>query len=494
MEIKNMELYGLTAHELLAKLKKREISCEELILSVYKRIDEVEDRIKAYISLDKDEAIKQARDTDKKGAGGAGGLSGIPIAIKDNMNVKGIRTTCASRILSNFVSVYDAFVIRKLKEAGTIFVGKTNMDEFAMGSSTETSHSGVTRNPWDTDTIPGGSSGGSAAAIASDETILSLGSDTGGSIRQPAACCGVVGLKPTYGRVSRFGLVAFASSLDQIGPITKDVTDSALLMNVIAGYDPGDSTSVNKAVPDYTKSLINGVKKTRIGIPKEYFVKGMDGEVESAVRAAVKLLEQSGATASEISLPHTEYAVADYYIIAPSEASANLARYDGVKYGYRSEDKAGKLSLIEMYEETRGEGFGAEVKRRIMIGTYALSSGYYDAYYLKAQKVRTLIKKDFDDAFRQVDVIITPASPTPAFRIGEKTDDPLQMYLSDIFTISANLAGIPGMCLPCGFARKTGLPIGLQILAKPFDEESIFKVAYTYEQNTDWHTKKPEII
>jgi aspartyl-tRNA(Asn)/glutamyl-tRNA(Gln) amidotransferase subunit A len=486
-----MELYELTAHELREKTKKREVSSEEIVRSVYNRITQVEDKLHSFVTLTEEEALLQARSVDEKVRKGElrGKLAGIPIAIKDNICIRNVRTTCSSHILENFISPYEATVIKKLRDAGAVFIGKTNMDEFAMGSSTENSYFGITRNPWNLDYIPGGSSGGSAVAVASDETILAIGSDTGGSIRQPAACCGIVGLKPTYGRVSRYGLVAFASSLDQIGPFGKDVGDAAILMNVLSGHDENDSTSVNLDVPDFTKSLVENVKGIRIGVPKEYFVKGMDVEVERAVKEAIELLESLGAKTFEISLPHTEYGVAVYYLIAPSEASANLARYDGVRYGYRSPETE---DLLEEYEKTRGEGFGAEVKRRIMLGTYALSRGYYDAYYLKAQKVRTLIKKDFDEAFKKVDAIVTPTAPTPAFKIGEKADDPLQMYLSDIFTISANLAGIPGISLPCGFSKK-GLPIGLQLLAKPFGEEVLLRIAYTYEKNTDWHKRKPKL-
>ena len=490
-----MELCELTAHELLEKMEKKEISSEEIVKSVYNRINQVENKLHSFVTLTEKEALLQARNIDEKMRKGefpgraAGRLAGIPVAIKDNMCIRNGRTTCSSHILENFISPYEATVVKRLRDEGAVFIGKTNMDEFAMGSSTENSYFRITRNPWDLDYIPGGSSGGSATAVASDETILAIGSDTGGSIRQPAACCGVVGLKPTYGRVSRYGLVAFASSLDQIGPFGKDVEDAALLLNVLSGYDENDSTSVNLDVPDFTKSLIKNVKGVKIGIPKEYFVKGLDGEVEGAVKEAIELLKSLGAKTLEISLPHTEYGVAVYYLIAPSEASANLARYDGVRYGYRSPETE---DLLEEYEKTRGEGFGAEVKRRIMLGTYALSSGYYDAYYLKAQKVRTLVKRDFDEAFEKVDAIVTPTAPTPAFKIGEKVDDPLQMYLSDIFTISANLAGIPGVSLPCGFSKK-GLPIGLQLLAKPFDEEVLLRIAYTYEKNTDWHKRKPEL-
>ena len=486
-----MQLYELTAHELLKKMKKREISSEEIVRSIYDRISRVEDKLHSFVTLTEEEALLQARDIDEKVGKGEfrGFLAGIPVAIKDNICIKNVRATCSSHILENFISPYEATVIKRLRDERAVFIGKTNMDEFAMGSSTENSYFGITRNPWKLDYIPGGSSGGSATAVASDETILAIGSDTGGSIRQPAACCGVVGLKPTYGRVSRYGLVAFASSLDQIGPFGKDVEDVALLMNVISGYDENDSTSVNLGVPDFTKSLVENVKGTKIGVPREYFVEGLDVEVERAVKGAIEFLKGLGARIMEISLPHTEYGVAVYYLIAPSEASANLARYDGVRYGYRSPEIE---DLLEEYEKTRGEGFGAEVKRRIMLGTYALSRGYYDAYYLKAQKVRTLIKRDFDEAFKKVDAIVTPTAPTPAFKIGEKVDDPLQMYLSDIFTISANLAGIPGISLPCGFSKK-GLPIGLQLMAKPFDEEILLRVAYTYEKNTDWHKRSPEL-
>jgi len=486
-----MELYELTAHELSEKMERKEVSSEEIVKSIYNRINQVEDKLHSFVTLTEEETLLQARNIDQKMGKGEprGLLAGIPVAVKDNICIRNVKATCSSHILENFISPYEATVIKRLREEGAVFIGKTNMDEFAMGSSTENSYFGITRNPWNLDYIPGGSSGGSATAVASDETILAIGSDTGGSIRQPAACCGVVGLKPTYGRVSRYGLVAFASSLDQIGPFGKDVEDAALLMNVISGYDENDSTSVNLEVPDFTKSLVENVKGVRIGVPKEYFVEGLDGEVERAVKEAVELLKSLGAKIMEISLPHTEYGVAVYYLIAPSEASANLARYDGVRYGYRS----GEIEdLLEEYEKSRGEGFGAEVKRRIMLGTYALSRGYYDAYYLKAQKVRTLIKKDFDEAFEKVDAIVTPTAPTPAFKIGEKVDDPLQMYLSDIFTISANLAGIPGISLPCGFSKK-GLPIGLQLMAKPFDEEVLLRIAYTYEKKTEAHKRKPQL-
>ncbi len=489
-----MRLNELPAHKIHKMLVSKEITAEEVTKAVIEKIENTDKRINAYVTKTYDLALKEAKLVDEKMRKGEkiSPLTGIPTAIKDNLCINGIPATCSSKILSNFFPPYDAMVVTKLKEVKAVFIGKTNMDEFAMGSSTETSYFGVTHNPWDLDLVPGGSSGGSAAAVSANETILALGSDTGGSIRQPAGFCGVVGLKPTYGRVSRFGLVAFASSLDQVGPLTKDVTDAALLMNVIAGYDDCDSTSVNYPVPDYTKSLINDVKGVKIGIPKEYFIEGVDKEVKKSIWKAVELLENLGAEWEEVSLPHTDYAIATYYIIASSEASSNLARYDGVQYGYRT-DLTCNQSLIDMYEGTRAEGFGAEVKRRIMLGTYALSAGYYDAYYLKAQKVRTLIKEDFDQAFKKYDVLITPTSPTPAFKIGEKIKDPLQMYLSDIFTISTNLAGIPGISIPCGFSQ--GLPLGLQILAKPFAEETLFRVAYTFEQNTDFgkRTMKNEV-
>jgi aspartyl-tRNA(Asn)/glutamyl-tRNA(Gln) amidotransferase subunit A len=459
--------------------------------SVLDRIQSVDDRVKAYISVTGREiAMDAAAEADKRRkAGDASTLLGIPLAVKDNMCTEGIKTTCASKILANFIPPYDATVVQKLKQAGSVICGKPNMDEFAMGSSTENSGFFITRNPWDLERIPGGSSGGSAAAVAAGECIAALGSDTGGSIRQPAACCGVVGLKPTYGRVSRYGLVAFASSLDQIGPITKDVTDAAILMNVIAGHDPKDSTSANIAVPDFTAALKKDVKGMKVGIPREYFIEGMDPDVEKAVREAVKTLEGLGATVREVALPHTAYAVATYYILATSEASSNLARYDGVKYGVRAE---GAKDLLDMYMKSRSQGFGPEVKRRIMLGTYALSAGYYDAYYKKGQQARTLIKRDFDDAFKSVDIIATPTAPTAAFKIGEKSADPLQMYLSDIFTISVNLAGIPGISIPCGFT-KNSLPIGLQLLGRHFDEESILHASFAYEQATEWHRQRAKL-
>ncbi|HLE40759.1 MAG TPA: Asp-tRNA(Asn)/Glu-tRNA(Gln) amidotransferase subunit GatA [Nitrospirota bacterium] len=486
-----MELYELTIHELRDMLRKGETTAKAVTDAVLGRIRAVDKKVSAYITVTEDIARKQAEEADRRLAAKESGspLLGIPIAVKDNMCAEGIKTTCGSKILGNFVPPYDATVVRKLKQAGYVLCGKPNMDEFAMGSSTENSGFFITKNPWDLARIPGGSSGGSAAAVAAGECIGALGSDTGGSIRQPAACCGVVGLKPTYGRVSRFGLVAFASSLDQIGPITKDVTDAALLMNVIAGHDPKDSTSADIAIPDFTKVLRKDVKGLKIGIPKEYFIEGMDPEVERAVRDAIKTLEGLGAKAVEVSLPHTGYAVATYYILATSEASSNLARYDGVKYGFRAQ---GAKDLLDMYMKSRSQGFGPEVKRRIMLGTYALSAGYYEAYYKKGQQVRTLIKRDFEEAFKSVDVIATPTAPTAAFKIGEKSADPLQMYLSDIFTISVNLAGIPGISIPCGFT-KDNLPVGLQLLGRHFDEENILHFAYAYEQAMEWHRKRASL-
>jgi aspartyl-tRNA(Asn)/glutamyl-tRNA(Gln) amidotransferase subunit A len=482
-----LELYRLSISEAMELLDKRKITAKELLNSIYQRIKSVDGKVKAFVTLSKEKAYEMADAAQKEiNAGKSSAIAGIPLAIKDNMCTKGIRTTCSSKILADFIPPYESAVTSRLGEKGYILIGKTNLDEFAMGSSTENSGFFTTRNPWDIERIPGGSSGGSAAAVAADECIAALGSDTGGSIRQPAALCGVVGLKPTYGRVSRYGLVAFASSLDQIGPITKNVKDSAILMNIISGKDSCDSTSAPIAVPDFTKVLGNEIKGLKIGIPKEYFIKGMDREIEESVKAAIKKLESLGAAPVEISLPHTEYAVATYYVLATSEASSNLARYDGVKYGFRAEGK----NLLDIYMNTRAQGFGAEVKRRIILGTYTLSSGYYDAYYKKAQQLRTLIKNDFEKVFNQVDIIVTPTSPTAAFKIGEKADDPLQMYLSDIFTISVNLAGVPAISIPCGFTSNN-LPIGLQIIGKHFDEESILKAAYAYEQSTDWHKRKP---
>ena len=486
-----MSLCSQTAHQLHTQLKNRNITATQILSDVYDRIKQVEDQIGGYITLAEETAFETAGIIDQRLQNGDDlpKLSGIPVAIKDVICTKGIRTTCASKILANFIPPYDATVIEKLKKQGVIIVGKTNMDEFAMGSSTENSAYQLTRNPWNTSTTPGGSSGGSAAVVSADTAILSLGSDTGGSIRQPASFCGNVGLKPTYGRVSRFGLIAFASSLDQIGPFTKDVRDSALAMNAICGYDPMDSTSAKFDVPDFENSLINDIEGLKIGLPDEYFLDGISQEVETSVREAISQLEHLGATIHRISMPHTEYAIATYYIIAPAEASANLARYDGVRFGYRATETN---NLESMYKLSRSQGFGPEVKRRILLGTYSLSSGYYDAYYLKAQKVRTLIKKDFDEAFETVDVIVTPTSPTAAFKFGARTNDPLQMYLSDIFTAPSSLAGIPGISVPCGIT-KDRLPIGLQFLAPPFDEETLLRIAYTFEQNTDHHRQKPQL-
>lgn len=485
-----MSLNRLTAHELHEKLTSREISSLEITEAVFQRIDEVEDKVKAFVTVTRETALAKAREVDEKIARGEkiGPLEGIPVVIKDNMCTEGVPTTCSAKMLHNYIPPYNATVVEKLKAAGAVLVGKSNMDEFAMGSSTENSRFFPTRNPWDTERVPGGSSGGSAAAVAADETIYSLGSDTGGSIRQPASFCGVVGLKPTYGTVSRYGLVAFASSLDQIGPFSKDVTDCARVFNIIAGHDPMDSTSAEFEVPDYTRFLTGEVKGLKIGIPQEYFIEGTDPEVLNLVKQAIKKFEDLGAVCEEMSLPHAEYALPVYYLIATAEASSNLARYDGVRYGYRDESAE---DVVTMFMRTRSEGFGAEVKRRIMLGTYALSSGYYDAYYLKALKVRTLIKRDFDRAFEKFDIILSPTSPTPAFKFGEKVDDPIQMYLSDIFTISVNLAGIPGISIPCGFVN--GLPVGLQLMSKPFGEGTLFRAAYAFEQNTEYHKVKPNL-
>ena len=485
-----MGLESLTIHEARKKLDDKELSSVELTKAVLNRIKETEDKLNSFVTIAGDEAMKSAKAADEMiAAGKARPLTGIPLAIKDIFCTKGLLTTCSSKMLSNFVPPYDSTAVSRLKAEGAVIVGKTNMDEFAMGSSTETSHFGTTKNPWDITKIPGGSSGGSATSVSADQCIASLGTDTGGSIRQPASLCGMVGLKPTYGRVSRYGVVAFASSLDQVGPMTKDVEDSAILLGSIAGFDPKDSTSIKTDVPDYKAMLSGDIKGLKIGVPKEYFVDGMDEEVEQAVRKSIDDMKSMGAEIVEISLPHTEYAVAVYYIVAPAEASSNLARFDGVKFGHRASDVDG---LIDMYKKTRSEGFGPEVKRRIMLGTYALSAGYYDAYYLKAQKVRTLIARDFKEAFEKCDVIVTPTTPTTAFGIGEKNDDPLQMYLSDVLTISCNLAGIPGISIPCGFS-KAGLPIGLQMLGNHFDEATILRAAHAYEQATAWHKERPVV-
>ncbi len=485
-----MHLYDLTIHEARALLDAGEISAVELTQAVIDRILAVDNDVRAYITLTPEVALEQARAADaaRGGAGQVLPLQGIPIAVKDIICTAGIPTTCGSRILEDFIPPYDATVVARLKAAGAVILGKTNTDEFAMGSSTENSAFFPTHNPWDLERVPGGSSGGSAAAVAAGECLGALGTDTGGSVRQPAALCGIVGLKPTYGRVSRYGLIAFASSLDQVGVLTRDVTDAAILLSVIAGHDLLDSTSLDAPVPDYTAALTGDIQGMRVGVPREYFIPGMQPEVEAAVRAAVQKLADLGAEIIEVNLPHTDYALPVYYLIAPAEASANLARYDGVRYGLRIVGN----SLEDTYKQTRGQGFGPEVKRRIMLGTYALSAGYYDAYYLKAQKVRTLIKGDFDRAFEQVDVILAPTSPTTAFRIGEKTEDPIQMYLSDIFTLSVNLAGICGINVPCGFDAQ-GLPIGMQIMGPALGEMTILQVAYAYEQATDWHTRRPPI-
>jgi aspartyl-tRNA(Asn)/glutamyl-tRNA(Gln) amidotransferase subunit A len=484
-------LNQLRISELVARLASREVSARAITQACLDQIRRVDGRVHCFLSYDADDALRQADAADKalatRTTHAQRPLLGVPIALKDVLAVKNQPLGCASKILANFVSPYDATVVDKLKAAGAILFGRLNMDEFAMGSSTENSAFVTTRNPWDLSRVPGGSSGGAAAAVAADECIATLGSDTGGSIRQPAALCGVVGMKPTYGRVSRYGLVAFASSLDQIGPFAKDVRDAALVLGVISGHDPRDSTSVPEVVPDFVAALDGNVKGLRLGLPKEYFIGGVDKEVSAAVAAAVKQLETLGAELVEISLPHTDYAVATYYIVATAEASANLARFDGIRYGLRVDG----ADPIELYSRTRGAGFGAEVKRRIILGTYVLSSGYYDAYYLRAQKVRTLIRQDFLKAFERVDAIVTPTTPTAAFKAGEKTEDPMQMYLSDIFTISCNLAGICGISLPCGFTSNPKLPIGLQILGKPFGEQSMFKLAHAYEQSTPWHRERP---
>ncbi len=484
-------LNQLTISQLTGKLASREVSARDAMQSCLDQIQRLDGGLRALISHDAADALAQADAADKAMAAGTTHshqpLLGVPIVLKDVIAVKGQPLTCASKILGNFVSPYDATVTRRLKEAGAVLFGRANMDEFAMGSSTENSAFGPSRNPWDTSRISGGSSGGSAVAVAADECIASLGSDTGGSIRQPAALCGCVGLKPTYGRVSRYGLVAYASSLDQIGSFTKDVRDAATMLQVIAGHDPLDSTSVPQDVPGYGKALEGGIKGMKLGLPREYMLGGLDAEVKSAVEKAVEKLTSLGAEVVEISLPHTEYAVATYYIIATAEASANLARFDGIRYGARVDG----ADPVQLYEKTRGAGFGAEVKRRIILGTYVLSSGYYDAYYLRAQKVRTLIRQDFLKAFETVDAIITPTTPTAAFKIGEKADDPLQMYLADIFTISCNLVGNCGISIPCGFTTSPALPIGLQLLGKPFGEETILRAAHAYEQATDWHKQRP---
>ncbi len=483
----SMDLHTLSITELRARLASREVSPVEVVTGLEERIARVDPQVKGYLSRNFEEARRLAGAADVTLP-----LGGVPIAIKDVINVSGEPCTASSKILRGYTSNYDATVIQRLRAAGAVPFGRTNLDEFAMGSSTENSAYQTTLNPWDFTRIPGGSSGGSAAVVAADEAFAALGSDTGGSIRQPAALCGCVGLKPSYGRVSRFGLIAFASSLDQIGPFTKTVRDSALLLNVIAGRDPQDSTSLDVPSPDYTALLGQDLRGIKLGMPKEYFIEGIDPQVDRAVRAAIEKYQALGAEIVEVSLPHTEHAVGVYYIIATAEASANLARFDGVRYGHRTEQASG---LLDQYERSREEGFGAEVKRRIILGTYVLSSGYYDAYYLRAQKVRTLIRQDFTRAFEKVDAIIAPTSPEPAFRVGDRSDDPLRMYLADIFTIAANLAGICGISIPCGFADLEGkqLPIGLQLLGKPFAEPQLLQIADAYEQATEWHKQRPQL-
>ncbi|MEO2078575.1 MAG: Asp-tRNA(Asn)/Glu-tRNA(Gln) amidotransferase subunit GatA [Bacillus sp. (in: firmicutes)] len=485
-----MSLFDYKVSDLHELLHKKELKVSDLVDESFKRISQVEDKVQAFLTLDEERARETAKGLDEQLNSDAqtGLLFGMPIGLKDNMVTKGLRTTCASKILENFDPIYDATVVQKLQQAQTVTIGKLNMDEFAMGSSNENSFYQKTRNPWNLDTVPGGSSGGSAASVASGEVLFSLGSDTGGSIRQPASFCGVVGMKPTYGRVSRFGLVAFASSLDQIGPITRTVEDNAYLLQAISGLDPMDSTSANVNVPNFAGALTGDVKGLKIAVPKEYLGEGVSESVRQSVLDALKVLEGLGAIWEEVSLPHSKYALATYYLLSSSEASANLARFDGVRYGYRAKDAE---SLIELYKKTRAEGFGDEVKRRIMLGTFALSSGYYDAYYKKAQQVRTLIKKDFEDVFANYDVIVGPTTPTPAFKIGDKIDDPLTMYVNDILTIPVNLAGVPGISVPCGF--EAGLPLGLQIIGKHFDEATIYRVAHAFEQATNFHKQKPEL-
>jgi aspartyl-tRNA(Asn)/glutamyl-tRNA(Gln) amidotransferase subunit A len=495
-----MELTGLTIHELHKRLIKGEMSSVEITRAFLSRIEATGDCLNTFITVTPEEALKAAEAADNKifkaySREGCGVpekvdvLTGIPIALKDIFVTEGVRTTCASRILTNFIPPYDGTAVRRLKERGAVIVGKLNMDEFAMGSSNENSAFGPVRNPWDRECVPGGSSGGSAACVAALQAAAALGTDTGGSIRQPSSHCGVVGLKPTYGRVSRYGVIAFASSLDQVGPVTQDVEDCAILLGAVAGHDASDSTSVNIPVPDYRAAIKGGVKGIKIGLPKEYFTEGLNPDVQEAITQAIETLRVLGAEVEEISLPHTKHAVACYYLIATAEASSNLARYDGVRYGQRVNEGQG---LIDMYMKSRAAGFGTEVKRRIMLGTYALSSGYYDAYYLKAQKVRTLMRQDFLEAFEKVDVILTPVAPTPAFRIGEKISDPLQMYLSDIYTIPVNLAGNCAISVPCGFSAE-GLPIGMQLIGRPFGEEEILRAGYAFEQATEWHKKKADI-
>jgi len=484
--------HKLSANNIKEKIIKREITAQEVVEDLFEWICLKEPLIKAYLCLDKEGALLKAKEIDEKLSNGdkVGLLAGIPVAIKDNICTSGMKTTCASRILENFIPPYDSFVVKRIKEEDAVIIGKTNLDEFAMGSSNENSAFHVTRNPWNTDCIPGGSGGGSAAAVTADMAFMALGSDTGGSVRQPSAFCGNVGCKPTYGRVSRYGLVAFASSLDQIGSITKDVYDAALLLQVVSGHDGYDSTSANVEVPDYVAGINSVNDNLKIGVPREFFGEGLNPEIESAVTNALEIYKKNGAELVDLSLPHCGYAVAAYYIIATAEASSNLARYDGVRYGHRSQ--LNEDNIIDMYSRVRAEGFGSEVKRRILLGNYVLSAGFYDAYYLKASKVRNLIKSDFEDAFNKVDCVISPTCPSPAFKIGEKVTDPLEMYLSDIYTIPANLVGVPGISIPCGFTT-TGLPIGMQIIGKHFEEKKILKIAKLFENETDFHLKKPEL-
>jgi aspartyl-tRNA(Asn)/glutamyl-tRNA(Gln) amidotransferase subunit A len=487
-----MDLHEKTATELLAIQADGKASAVEIADAFLAAYRQREPKLQSFMLAPDEDAVRaKAAEIDAKRSAGKplGRLAGVPVAVKDVLCTKGIRTTCSSKILENFVPPYDAHVVERLKAEDAILFGKTNMDEFAMGSSTENSAYKLTRNPWDATRVPGGSSGGSAAAVAGCQAPLALGSDTGGSIRQPAALTGIAGLKPTYGRVSRYGLIAFASSLDQVGPLGHDLADVALLLEAIAGHDRRDSTSVDRPVPEYRKTLNEPVKGLKIGVPREFFDRGLDSEIESAVRGAMKEYEKRGATLVDVSLPHSKYALAAYYIVAPAEASSNLARFDGMHYGHRTKVKG---DLIATYARSRGEGFGKEVRRRIMIGTYVLSSGYKDAYYLKALKVRRLVKKDYDDAFTQCDVVMGPTTPAPAFRAGEKAEDPLAMYLSDVYTVACNLAGIPGLSIPCGFT-KTGLPIGLQLLAPPFEEEKLLRIGRMYESATDWHTRRPKV-
>ncbi|OEU74176.1 MAG: aspartyl/glutamyl-tRNA amidotransferase subunit A [Desulfuromonadales bacterium C00003068] len=485
-----MALIDLTIHEMQEQLAAGTTTAVALTEAFLQQIKETDEQINAFITVCDQQALAAAREADaQRAAGNVQPLTGIPVALKDIFVTEGVRTTCASKILGDYLPPYDGTAVRKLKEQGAVIVGKLNMDEFAMGSSNENSAFGPVRNPWNTDCVPGGSSGGSAACVSARQAGATLGTDTGGSIRQPASHCGVVGLKPSYGRVSRYGVIAYASSLDQVGPLTRDVRDCAIMLGAVAGYDPADSTSVDLPVPNYLATIDQGVAGKKIGLPKEYFIDGLDDDVKQAIDTTVAKYKELGAEIVEVSLPHTKYAVACYYVVATAEASSNLARYDGVRYCQRVDEGNG---LAEMYSQTRAAGFGDEVKRRIMLGTYALSSGYYDAYYIKAQKVRALIQQDFTKAFEQVDCILTPVAPTAAFGLGEKTSDPLQMYLSDIFTLSANLAGICGMSLPCGISQK-GLPIGVQLLGKAFGEAELLQTAYAFEQATDWHSQQPEL-